>query len=111
MTATLDSLNGPSRPVGIFLNTELSLVCNWLNVNVLKLNKEKTKALFMSTKSNVTQFKARDQQIYIENEKINFVTSIKYLSIITDEELKFKEHINFVIKKLQKSVTSYTEYV
>ena len=57
---------------------------------------KKTKLLLSRTK---TLF---DLQINIDDEAIERVKEIKYLGVTIDEELKFKSHIDNIIKKMAK---------
>lgn len=68
----------------------------WLKMNKLKLNENKTKIMEMNMTSDIN-FEINDQII----EK---VTEIKYLGFIIDKNLKFKEHVEYMCKKIGKKI-------
>lgn len=78
----------------IKMNAELQKVYEWLEMNKLKLNISKTNCMIIngSTTSNVT----------FNNTIIIPVTEIKYLGVIIDKSLKFKNHIDYIAKKIAK---------
>lgn len=43
-------------------------------------------------------------QVKIENDFINFVDEFKYLGIILDNKLTFKNHCDFIVKKISKKL-------
>ena len=75
------------------LDQNLQKVGRWLKNNQLSVNVEKTKFLLF-TKSKKTL------DVFIKGSKIEQTKSIKYLGILIDDNLKWREHINFVANKL-----------
>lgn len=43
-------------------------------------------------------------ELKVNNELIEPVKSIKYLGILTDNKLKFDEHIEFTVQKIAKQI-------
>lgn len=78
------------------LMQDINNVILWMKMNKLKLNEKKTKLMEINIDSNI-QFKIND-------EVIEKVKSIKYLGFIIDKELKFKEHIEYICKKIGKKI-------
>ena len=82
------------------LNTELNIINDWLKVNKLSLNIEKTKAMiFHSPQKQLTL-----PSISIENIKINFVDTFTFLGISIDKHLKWKSHIDMIARKISKAI-------
>ena len=77
------------------INDELELIDGWLISNRLSLNVEKTIFMIMG-QSNVTF------PLAIRNCSIKQVTSAKFLGVIVDDKLCFREHITNVTVKLSQ---------
>lgn len=76
------------------LTHDMNNINNWLKMNKLKLNESKTKIMEINMNCNVI-FK-------INNETIEKVKQIKYLGFVIDKELKFKQHVEYICKKIGK---------
>lgn len=84
------------------INSELIKVEQWLNTNKLSLNYSKTNYLLIRPKtksSNSCNF-----NVNIRNLQIKQCHSAKYLGVILDENLNWKPHIQYLHKKLSRSV-------
>ena len=83
------------------VNNELAKIVNWLKVNKLSLN---------LTKTNFMIFHPRQKKVNVnvpltlENTVIKQVTETKFLGVLIDQHLSWKPHIDFVSKKISKSV-------
>ena len=69
------------------LNSELVKVAEWFDSNKLTLNVNKTQMLMMSRKKNLNPR----------------VTKAKFLGVIVDQHLNWKDHISVVSLKISKS--------
>ena len=75
-------------------------VSSWLRANKLSLNIKKTQIII---------FKAKNKKLHesidvkLNNEKIKQVKSIKFLGINIDSNLTWKQHINYITKKVSKT--------
>ena len=79
------------------INKELCEVNNWMKINKLAINCNKT--YFMTfAKPN----KSFDLNLHMESKSITQVSEIKYLGVILDNKLSWKPHVNFVKNKLLK---------
>ena len=81
------------------INLHLVHVHEWLSVNKIKLNCEKSKYVVFSYRD---QFSI--QPVFINNNIISNVTTIKYLGIHLDCNLTFNYHINHIAGKISKSI-------
>ena len=77
------------------LNYDLRNFLNYLNMSKLKLNVEKTNFMLIGSQ-------AEECQIVIDNINIERVNSIKYLGVIIDVKMNFKDHLEYVKKKMAK---------
>ena len=76
-----------------YLQLYIDKLVYWFNINKLKLNIEKTKMLsFMNARIL--------KDVYIGKSKIEIVGIYKCLGLILDQHLTFKEHIDYLAKKL-----------
>ena len=84
------------------LNKELEDVHDWLNYNKLSLNAEKSKYMLI-TKNNKLRH-CKNNALKIGNRNLEQVDRIKYLGIIIDDGLMFRDHANYIINKITKKV-------
>lgn len=80
------------------MNRELCAIDAWLSANRLSLNLNKTSLMIFSNKNTNTNC-----SINIRNINIEFVQQAKFLGILIDDKLKFKQHIYSVISRVSKS--------
>ena len=92
---SLEDFETQSREAAI--NTEINKVNTWLRLNKLSLNVEKTKCMLFHKRRTppVINFS-------INNRDIDRVAQFTFLSIILDENLSWKNHINMISNKLSK---------
>ena len=80
---------------------ELSKISNWMRVNKLSINIDKTKyMIFHSPRQKIPS----NIKLYLDNEEIEQVDNIKYLGIIFDNNLNWKCHLSTLSKKIAKSI-------
>ena len=93
-------LNGKNLDeIELKLNNELGQVVKWLKINKLTLNVKKTQCMvFTLRKDN------RNVNIKIENQNIEQVCKAKFLGIIIDEQLNWKEHTLYISNKISKAI-------
>ena len=82
-------------------NNELYKVIHWMRINKLTVNSVKTQALIISPKFNDN---TADIKLFLNHTRINLYTNIKYLGIIIDKHLNFKDHLNYIESKLARAV-------
>ena len=82
------------------INDELKDIVIWLRANKLSLNISKTHYMLLSNKKviqpNVT--------IEINGQPITCVTKTKFLGVIIDNKLTWKEHISYICGKVAKGI-------
>ena len=80
-------------------NQELGKVANWLGANKLSLNVNKTQYIIFKAKNKKI---SHNIEIQINNQIIEQVNSTKFLGLIMDKELTWKQHIKMVETKISK---------
>ena len=71
------------------MNEDLKEIARWLRVNKLSLNIKKTHFMIFSDKNKPISNLA----IKIDGELVNEVQKTKFLGVIIDKKLSWKEHI------------------
>ena len=74
------------------LNSELAKVAEWFDSNKLTLNVNKTQMLMMSRKKTLNP----QGDVILRREAIQRVTKAKFLGVIVDQHLNWKDHISMV---------------
>ena len=85
--------------IEIMLNfrLELSIVDHWMRVNKLTVNAKKTKYIVFGNRNQLKD--TPDLNLTIGNERLERVSSFKYLGVILDEYLTFNAHVDYVVHK------------
>ena len=83
------------------INFELSKIAVWFKINKLSLNIKKTNyILFLSGNEKVDNL---GLEILIDNGKVNQVDHTKFLGVVINSRLNWKDHIKTVCCKVSKS--------
>jgi hypothetical protein len=83
------------------LNNELSLLSEWLKSNKLSLNIKKTHFMLFHPGRKKPPF---NLNISIDNNPIDSVKHTKFLGVILDSHLSFKEHVSYMKSKISKNM-------
>ena len=81
------------------INFELGNISTWLKVYKLSLNVKKTHMLFSKHRS-----KHMDAKITIDGRKIDQVVKTKFLGVVIDNKLNWKEHVSLISGKISRSI-------
>ena len=76
------------------LSHALTLAQRWMQKNRLTLNLKKTKAMCFGTNHTLNQVK--DLLIKHEHDVVELVDNMKYLGVILDSMLTFKDHVTYI---------------
>ena len=66
---------------------------NWARENKMQFNESKSKAML------ITRKRRHDDNIYLNNRRLEQVTDMKYLGIHLDSRLTFQKHIEHIVEK------------
>ena len=80
---------------------ELRKISDWAQNNKLKFNEYKSKVMLMSRRKRKEKKKV---QVYLNNKIPEQFNSIKYLGIIFDSKITFRDHVNYVEEKCTKLI-------
>jgi hypothetical protein len=80
------------------LNSDIALINEFLEINKLTLNVKKTKVMHFRQARKKKKETIRD--VTLNGEVVEVVHSYRYLGLVIDDELNWKEHISKVCKKL-----------
>ena len=85
------------------LNTELNKEALWFDFNKLTLNVNKTQMIMLPRKKNLTS----QNEVILRNEAkflcVIKVNKAKFLGVIIDQHLNWKDHISMISQKISKS--------
>jgi hypothetical protein len=78
------------------MNMELRKISDWAQNNKLRFNENKSKVMLVTHRKRKERCKV---EIYINNKILEQVNNIKYLGIIFDCKMTFRDHVNCVEEK------------
>ena len=94
--------SGPNlKDIETIMNNEIPLLIDWLRANRLSLNVDKTHVMIFGPPKKT---KPPDTNIYIEGKILEVVKSTKFLGLILDSGLTWKNHIHLLSTKIAKSI-------
>jgi ribonuclease HI len=76
-----------------FANIEIGKITKWAEDNKIMFNEQKSKVMVITRRENT------DVSIYLNNCPLEQVNSIKYLGVILDNKLNFREHLISTARK------------
>ena len=79
---------------------ELNRILKWLAANKLIINLDKTELMLFTNKNRPESI-----SINVRDHTIKEVTETKFLGVIIDNKLCWKAHINYISKKISKSIS------
>ena len=82
------------------VNHDLAIITKWLKANKLSLNIKKTYYMCFQQKNKVKP----DISLKIDGEIIAEVTTSKFLGVIIDDKLNWKDHVSFVCRKVARGL-------
>ena len=87
-TTVVNASNDNNSP----LQMDVERVSNWFNTNKLTINYVKSEAINFG--------KPTKEKVKLKDNALDCNTSCKYLGIYIDKNLTFRDHVDFVVKKL-----------
>lgn len=81
------------------LNDDLAQIYVKINELKLKLNVNKTKLMIISNRKNIN---IENVNVHINNTRLQIENKLKYLGLIIDDKLNFKENTNYIARKMAK---------
>jgi hypothetical protein len=83
------------------MNTELTKVSAWATANKIHFNEQKSKTMLLSRRKRKERKKL---DIFLNYRPLSQVGSLRYLGIIIDSKLTFREHINYITERCSKLI-------
>ena len=74
----------------------MSKISAWAKDNKIRFNEQKLKVMLLTRRKRKEQ---KEIEIYLNNTLLPQVQSVKYLGIIFDRKLSFREHIHYMAEK------------
>ena len=86
------------------VNSELSKISQWFLANKLSLNVTKTKYSFFHKTSKKDDIPLKLPRFQINSYNIERIPSIKFLGVLSDKNLSWKDHIKYTENKISKNI-------
>ena len=86
------------------MNKELNKIAEWFKANKLSLNATKTRYTFFHSSAKNDYIPLKLPDLYINNINIKREHTMKFLGIMFDENLTWKNHINLINNKISKNI-------
>ena len=86
------------------IKSELKFIINWLKVNKLCLNADKTKIMIFDNETMIDKIVIKIDSLSELRIKEEKVRDKKYLGLVLDHQLKFFHHIDYIKKKIAKRI-------
>ena len=86
------------------LNKELTNINEWFAANKVSLNVEKTRYFFFHKPSKKDNIPLQLPNLTINNHKIKREESIKFLGVLLDKNVTWKEHLKYIESKCAKNI-------
>ena len=83
------------------VNSELHKIMNWLNANKLSLNIVKTHFILFKNKGKTIK---NNCKVYMNHQEISEVNSTKFLGVIINNQLNWKNHLDHICTKVSKNI-------
>ena len=87
-------------------NLELKNIDEWMTANKLTVNSAKTKYLLFTPRKSNYSVSNTSFEVHFRNNIIEKVSSIRFLGVIINENLSWKEHMNTIKRKIRSSLGS-----
>ena len=83
------------------LNSDLTTLSNWLSVNKLSLNLNKTHSMLFTLNNRLKNYKPN---IKINDTEIESLNSTTFLGVVIDQNFTWSKHISHLANKISKAV-------
>ena len=83
---------------------ELNKVFKWFNAKRLSLNKDKTKYTLFHKAREKDNIPLKLPSLFMSDREIKRITSVKYLGVLIDGHLTWKEHMTVIENKVSKNI-------
>jgi hypothetical protein len=90
------------QELSAIVNRELISVVQWFKSNRLSVNLKKTNFIIFGNRKKINKIK--NFEILLDNMKISRTETAKFLGTVIDENLSWKQHINYIKNKIAKSI-------
>ena len=88
------------KEISMKLEYDLKCISKWLSENMLFLNTDKTKVMLVGTNARISNANVDDFRVTINDNVLENVESFKCLGVIVDNELKWHDQVNDVMRKI-----------
>ena len=97
---TLSVSGKDPKEISSKLTADLASIMNWLTVNKLFLNTDKTNVMLIGTAGKLSNVNEDDFTVSVNGKHLERVTKAKCLGVIIDDQLKWHEQFNNIVQKV-----------
>ena len=90
---------------------ELQKISEWIEANKLSLNVEQTKYSLFHKPSRRDDLPLLLPKLLIKKHQVERVELIKFLGVLLDENLSWKDHFKYTENKVAKNIDLFTRYL
>ena len=100
--SSISSASNSISTINNVVNEDLASLTTWLEENKFSLNVAKTHCISIGSRNKIkalNQSNTTIPSIYIGDDQVSPITSIKYLGVQVDQYLNWEEHLFTIVKK------------
>lgn len=86
------------------VNQELEELSDWFKANKLSVNIDKSSYILFTKSSNSDRLPLKLPDVFVDETRLNRAYSIKFLGVLLDEHISWKDHINILKNKISKNI-------
>ena len=94
-----------TQEAALILTSALSQIQNWLTNSCLLLNTKKTVCMMFSKQP----VKVTQSNVFLRGEELELVKEFKYLGVILDSTLSFKNHVKKISKTIKFNLLNFKQ--
>ena len=89
------------REAEILINIEMAKITRWAKNNKFTFNENKSKVMLITRRKRK---ETKTLAVYLNNKRLEQVQKIRYLGIVIDSKINFREHILYTSQKCSKLI-------
>ena len=105
--STLHTSGANIEEIQLSLQTDLNVITTWCTDNKMVINTSKTKTMLITTKQRRHHLQNDRLNITLNELNLQQVSQQKVIGVVVDENLKWREHVNGVYKKISQTLALF----
>ena len=105
--STLHTSGANIEEIQLSLQTDLNVITTWCTDNEMVINTSNTKTMLITTKQRRHHLQNDRLNITLNELNLQQVNQQKVICVVVDENLKWREHVNGVYKKISQTLALF----